>query len=357
MAALEARGLTKRYTAGAGVYDFTHAFADGKVTAIVGPSGSGKSTTLWMLAGLTAPDEGAVIVDGADVTRVPSERRNAGVVFQQYALFPHLSVRENVEFGLRVRGASQAERRHRAEEVLALTKAAHLGGRAVGRLSGGEQQRVALARALAFHPRFLLLDEPLSALDAQLREELREELATLLRSLAVTTVYVTHDQTEALAIADDLLVLRAGRIEQAGVPDGVYRAPASASVARFLGAANVLSAQCVQRAGVPYVDMGFVLFAAPSLALPVGRCEVMVRPEDLTTTADAPEHWPRFEARVVLTQFLGNRTRITLDANGVRLLWDHPGPAPALGARVTLAIAVERVVAWPLVPLAFVDRS
>ena len=194
-----------------------------------------------MIAGLADPDAGAVLLDGRDVTNVPAEKRDIGMVFQSYALFPHLNVLENVAFGLRTRGMGKAERRARAREVLETVRMGGFENRPVDGLSGGEQQRVALARALAFKPRILLLDEPLSALDAKLREDLRGELFNLLRALALTTVYVTHDQAEALALGDELVVMREGRIEQSGRPADVYHRPASPFVARFLGAANLVA--------------------------------------------------------------------------------------------------------------------
>jgi len=194
---LEARALTKSYGVVQAVKHFTHRFVEGKITTILGPSGSGKSTALALLAGIKQADGGSVFLDDCDITSVPPERRDFGMVFQSYHLFPHLDVQKNVEFGLRVRGIARREREERARETLALTRIEHLASRRITEISGGEQQRVAMARSLAIRPKVLLMDEPLSALDAKLREELRAELLRLLAHLAITTIYVTHDQSEA----------------------------------------------------------------------------------------------------------------------------------------------------------------
>ncbi len=213
----------------------------GEILALLGPSGCGKTTLLRLIAGLERPDPGGrVLFDGRDVTRQPVEKRHVGMVFQSYALFPNMTVAGNVGYGLRVRGAPRAEIDARVAEVLALCDAGGLAHRRVDQLSGGQRQRVALARAVAVRPRVLLLDEPLSALDAGLRERLRDELATLLRRFAITAVFVTHDQAEALAVADRVAVMRQGRIVQADAPRALYARPADAWVARFVGGAAPL---------------------------------------------------------------------------------------------------------------------
>lgn len=224
MSTIETRNLDKSYGTFRAVSAFSHSFREGEITTIVGPSGSGKSTTLWLIAGLTRPDGGRILIDGADVTDRAAEHRDVGMVFQSYALFPHLSVRENVEFGLRVRGIAKDERRRRAHEVLELVHMERSAQRRIQKLSGGEQQRVALARALAFRPRILLMDEPLSALDAKLREELRDELLRLLNELKLTTIYVTHDQSEAMLSAADASVLQCSSCRMV-TSKGVYVCP------------------------------------------------------------------------------------------------------------------------------------
>lgn len=345
---LEVRGLSKSYGAFAAVDSFSHSFRSGEITTIVGPSGSGKSTTLWLIAGLSRPDAGQVLIDGVDVTRDVAERRGVGMVFQSYALFPHLTVQQNVEFGLRVRNAPKSERQARAAEVLRLVKMHTSADRRVQTLSGGEQQRVALARALAFEPRVLLMDEPLSALDAKLREELRDELLRLLGDLRLTTVYVTHDQSEAMGLGSELIVMNRGRIEQAGVPAHVYRAPATLFAAGFLGAANILEGTHAQGS----IRLPFVSVPA-SGPMTDGACSVMIRPEDLELVqhAEAPEEARNrgtvFTAQVESIAFLGSHLRVTAVAAGQRLLIDarsdaiidHHQPLP-------LRIRPGKVFAW-----------
>jgi len=345
---LEVRGLRKTYHGGTLAVDgVTHAFTAGRITALLGPSGSGKSTTLWMVAGLTDPDEGAVILDGRDVTNVPAEKRDIGMVFQSYALFPHLSVADNVAFGLRARGVGKAERRRRAGEVLETVQMGRFAERRVASLSGGEQQRVALARALACRPKLLLLDEPLSALDAKLREELRLELFGFLRTLAVTTVYVTHDQAEALSLGDEVVVMKDGRVEQAGRPFDVYHRPANPFVARFLGSANIVEAEAAAPAGADELRLPF---ATIELAEPVpqGPCWAMLRPEDLEVV---PPGEADFLAVFESAYFLGAHRRVHVRAGRVELLLDVPNDV-ALdgGARIPIRIRREKVVLWPKPP-------
>ena len=199
---------------------------EGEVTAVLGTSGSGKSTALKVVGGLLPATDGRVLVDGRDVTDVPAEKRDIGIVFQSYALFPNMTVEENVGFGLRVRGVPPAARRERVAAMLATVKIGHLADKRPRQLSGGEAQRVALARAMVFQPKILLMDEPLSALDAQIRDELRAELRRFLQEFRTTTVYVTHDQTEALALGDRVAVMRGGRVVQSGTPGEIYARPA-----------------------------------------------------------------------------------------------------------------------------------
>jgi ABC-type Fe3+/spermidine/putrescine transport system ATPase subunit len=226
--------ITKRYAEGGGVRDFTCDIADGEFFALLGPSGCGKTTTLRLLAGLEIPDAGAVYFDGRDVTAVPPERRNAAMVFQSYALFPHMNVFENVAFGLRARKTPKAEIRPRVAEALELVQLQGLEKRPVAELSGGQQQRVALARALVVRPDILLLDEPLSNLDAELRYATRAQLAELQQRLRITTIYVTHDQEEALELAHRIAVLKEGTCHQIGTPIEILEAPATPFVETFL---------------------------------------------------------------------------------------------------------------------------
>ena len=333
---LEVRGLSKAYGPGRpAVASVSHVFQEGRISALLGPSGSGKSTTLWMIAGLTDPDAGSVLLDGRDVTNVPAEKRDIGIVFQSYALFPHLTVLENVAFGLRTRGVGKAERAARAREVLETVRMGAFGSRPVDGLSGGEQQRVALARALAFRPRVLLLDEPLSALDAKLREDLRAELFSLLRALALTTVYVTHDQAEALALGDELVVMREGRIEQSGRPAEVYHRPASPFVARFLGAANLVAADVSARGDD--LRLPFATIEAPPGA-EAGPCWAMLRPEDLEVVGPAEAD---FTAALASAQFLGPVQRLRVYAGRQELLLDAPNDL-AIGDEAKIPVRMKR---------------
>ncbi len=275
------------------------ALPEGGITVVIGPSGSGKSTLLRLLAGLLAPAAGAVLFDGRDVAALPTERRDVGVVFQSYALFPHLTVAENVAFGLesargrRAIGADSSGDRadttaRRVREAAALLSIEPLLPRKPGELSGGEQQRVAVARAIAPRPALLLLDEPLSALDARLRRSVRAELAALLARLATTAFYVTHDQEEAMLLADHLVVLRGGRVVQQGPPLDLYRRPADPFVAGFLGEANLLPAEVVGAAGgrlLLKTPLGPVDLAGAAPA--EARGTLVVRPEDLELAAEA----------------------------------------------------------------------
>lgn len=343
---LSVRELTKRHGSNTVVSSVSHVFEDGKITTVVGPSGAGKSTLLAMIAGLTPPDAGAVMSGDRDITSLPAEQRNMGLVFQNYALFPHLSVRENVEFGLRVRGLSKTTRRTRAEETLRLVRILPLAERRITQISGGEQQRVALARALAFRPHILLMDEPLSALDAKLREDLRTELFRLLQSLSLTTVYVTHDQVEAMSLGNTMLVMNNGRFEQSGRPLDVYRRPANAFVAAFLGSANIVEGECVESDNRRRIQLPFAVIDAPSYAQ-TGACYVMIRPEDMrlayTGAAD-------FHGSVDSTLFLGNQIRLNLTAIDQRLILDVENEVVIdQSAPIPVRINSQKVFVWPRV--------
>ena len=279
--------------------------AAGETIALLGPSGCGKTTTLRIIAGLESPDSGGrVLFDGVDVTPVPIEKRNVGMVFQSYALFPNMSVAGNVEYGLKVRGMPNAQRKARVKEMLAMMHIEPLAQRQIDQLSGGQRQRVALARAIATRPRVLLLDEPLTALDAKLRDSLRLEIDRLLRSLNITTVYVTHDQAEAMALGDRIAVMEHGRIAQIGSPQDIYCSPASTFVADFIGTMNRVSGQA---------QGDRLRFAGGSVPLgknAAGSTHVMFRPEDVQlvshTTSD-------FSGKIVSSFFLGDHTRLVID--------------------------------------------
>src|SRR5262245_53819169 len=250
---LELDGVRRSFGESIAVDDVTLCVERGERVALLGPSGCGKTTTLNLIAGFLSPESGTIRVAGRDITALPAHRRNAGMVFQQYALFPHLTVARNVGFGLRMRGLKGAEIESRVAEALALVRLQQLAGRLPRELSGGQQQRVAVARALVINPDILLLDEPLSNLDAKLRREMRTEMLRLLGSVGVTTILVTHDQEEALALANRIAVMDRGRIEQIGSPAEAFERPATGFVARFLGDPNVLRGQVVDIDGASVV--------------------------------------------------------------------------------------------------------
>jgi putative spermidine/putrescine transport system ATP-binding protein len=245
MAFLQLSGIQKSFGANVVVKNFDLAVSRGELVTFLGPSGCGKTTTLRMIAGFESPTRGQIVIDGHDVTTLRANRRNIGMVFQSYALFPNMTVAGNVGFGLRVAGKPAAEIRSRVDEMLAMIKLPELAARYPYQLSGGQQQRVSLARALASSPRILLLDEPLSALDARIRLALREEIRTLQRKLGITTIFVTHDQEEALSMSDRVVVMNDGAVEQIGTPSEIYNAPRTRFVASFVGTLNLLDGRIV----------------------------------------------------------------------------------------------------------------
>jgi putative spermidine/putrescine transport system ATP-binding protein len=307
--------------------------ARGETVVLLGPSGCGKTTMLRIIAGLTQPDAGGRVLFGeADVTRVPIERRNVGMVFQSYALFPNMTVADNIGYGLRIRGAGAAERQARVAELVALTGIEGLEQRRVDQLSGGQRQRVALARAVAVRPSALLLDEPLTALDAALRERLRGELDRLLRTLGITTIYVTHDQAEAMALGDRIVVMRKGAIAQAGTPREIYFAPASRFVAEFVGAANIVEADCV--AGALALPGGRLRLANGAAAGPV---LAMIRPESIAVAA---LETASLRGSVDGVSFIGDRQRLTVSGAAAKpILVDAPNSlAIKAGDRIGLSV-------------------
>ncbi|OHX13371.1 ABC transporter ATP-binding protein [Chromobacterium sphagni] len=317
--------------------------AAGETLVLLGPSGCGKTTTLRLIAGLEQPDAGGRVLFGADdVTWLPIESRQVGMVFQSYALFPNMSVRENIGYGLRIRKTAKDAVKRRVDELLELTRLGEFADRAIGQLSGGQRQRVALARALAPQPRALLLDEPLTALDAQLRESLRGEMDGLLRGLGVTTVYVTHDQAEAMALGDRIVVMSAGRIEQTGTPREIYYQPANAAVAGFIGTMNRLDGSW--REGALHCAGGRL----PAAAGAAPASELWFRPEDARVVAADEAGLRGVVAQAV---FLGERTRLTV--TGVcssPLLIDVAGRrAPRAGDAVGIRLLPEAWHANPAV--------
>ncbi len=285
--------LTKRFGQTTAVDNVSLTINPGELFFLLGPSGCGKTTILRMLAGFTEPTQGSIHFADRDVTRLPPEKRRVGMVFQSYALWPHMTVLENVEFGLRQRKLPRPERRQRAAEALALVQMNQYAQRKPAQLSGGQQQRVALARALAVQPDVLLLDEPLSNLDAKLRHDMRAEIRRLCRATSITTVYVTHDQKEALSLADRLAVMRQGRIEQLAPPREMYQAPTSTFVAEFLGAANLIPAT-IHSHTTTHALLDSPLGQLHATASPThsnlqqgAKVTALIRPEAITTFLDS----------------------------------------------------------------------
>jgi putative spermidine/putrescine transport system ATP-binding protein len=299
----------------------------GEFLSLLGPSGCGKTTALRLVAGFDRPTSGRVIVDGKDISNVPPNRRNMGMVFQAYSLFPNMTAEKNVEYGLRIRKQARDVRRKRVEELLELVGLSQAGKRYPHQLSGGMQQRVALARSLAIEPKVLLLDEPLSALDAKVRVQLREEIRRIQLELGITTIYVTHDQEEALSISDRVAVLYQGRIEQVGTPSEMYGSPATPFVAEFIGTMNRLEATIVDPEAAAVEFGGARLQVDAARGRPRGeRVLVLIRPEtiELEQSRDGAAADGSLAGEVVSHTFLGSVTRVKLEVTGGELTADVP---------------------------------
>jgi putative spermidine/putrescine transport system ATP-binding protein len=333
--AVEFRGIRRSYGDTHALAGLDLALHPGELLALLGPSGCGKTTALRLLAGFDRPTAGQVLIDGRDVTDVPASRRDTGMVFQAYSLFPTMTAAENVAFGLRLRKVGAAERRRRAADLLELVGLGDRGDSYPHQLSGGQQQRVALARALAVAPSVLLLDEPLSALDARVRVQLRDEIRRLQLAEGITTLFVTHDQSEALAIADRVAVLNAGRLEQVAPPQEVYASPANAFVAAFVGVVNRLTAVPDGPGRVR------VLGTTAELDGDAGAGSVIVRPEALTVGGDGTGE----PGTVVTRTFLGAVTRLVVATDVGEVTVDaatRPG-LPDAGERTVVRLDTDRV--------------
>lgn len=337
---VEFTGVVKEFSGLRALDGFNLTLHAGECVALLGPSGSGKTTALRVLAGLESTDAGSITIDGIDVSALATSKRDMGMVFQSYSLFPHLSAGENVEFGLRMRKIKPAERRSRASAALALVGLEHHFDRFAHQLSGGQQQRVALARALVTEPRVLLLDEPLSALDAKVRVQLRDEIRRIQTELGITTLFVTHDQDEALAIADRVAVMRSGNIEQVGTPEELYSRPATPFIADFVGLSNRIVG--IVRDGNAEVYGTRLPLIDPTAS--EGPVRVAVRPEDIEFSTEG------LAAIVVASSFLGSlrRTTVLLPDGSIVFLQHGVRIHPKTGESVFLKFTGVPVSTEPL---------
>jgi len=340
-AAISLEAVVKRYGGAAAVNEVTLSIGEGEFFSLLGPSGCGKTTTLRMIAGFVAPDAGRVLLQGTDVTNTPPNRRNVNMVFQQYALFPHMSVYDNIAFGLSVKRVPRDERDPRILEMLKVVSLEGMEKRRPGQLSGGQQQRVALARALVNRPAALLLDEPLGALDVKLRKQMQLELKRIQHELGTTFVYVTHDQEEALAMSDRIAVMNGGLVEHVGSPREVYERPSTAFVADFIGSLNafdVIAAELVGGYAVAQLDRGgrVVVRIADGVAKGA-QLRVAVRPERVhVVEPGSEEHGSVVSGTVVDTVYLGMYTQVHADTQLGRIVCHAENP-PRPNSSVTLA--------------------
>ncbi|MGY6704115.1 ABC transporter ATP-binding protein [Roseinatronobacter sp.] len=356
MGAVSLNNIVKRFGTFQAVERTSLTIPEGAFVTLLGPSGCGKTTTLRMIAGLLDPTEGEIIINGKRVNDVPIHKRNLGLVFQNYALFPHKTVAENVAFGLRYRNVAKSEIARRVNDALELVQLPHLGNRYPKALSGGQQQRIALARAIVIEPDVLLLDEPLSALDANLREDMRVELKNIQARIGVTTVFVTHDQSEALAMSDQIVVMSNGRVEQVGAPEDVYNTPASEFVAKFLGASNILDGRCLSRGsdGAVLEVPVFGKVTVPSAKAPhlagEGAAKLVIRAEKLLLRDSPPESGVfAAPAMVETVDYQGQSVRYFVRAGdtqlqAINMIDERPFP---VGAQVHITLRPRDCAALP----------
>ena len=355
MSAVTLKDIVKRFGTLTAVHPTTLEIPEGTFLTLLGPSGCGKTTNLRMIAGLLDPTEGEILIGGRRVNDVPIHKRNLGLVFQNYALFPHKTVAENVAFGLKYRDVPKSEIPGRVQAALELVQLPAMGDRYPKELSGGQQQRIALARAIVIEPDVLLLDEPLSALDANLREDMRVELKRIQERIGVTPVFVTHDQSEALAMSDYIVVMSEGRVEQVGKPEEVYNTPASEFVANFLGASNILAARCTDHGEAVMIEEAtFGRLQVPVAKAPnltgTGAAKLVVRAEKLLLAKDAaPEGVISVPATVETVDYQGQAVRYFVRAGEVQLQainMIHERPF-AQGAEVHLHLRPQDCAALP----------
>ncbi|MCF7647172.1 ABC transporter ATP-binding protein [Bacillus subtilis] len=346
MAFLNIKNLKKSFGTNTVVHDFSLAVEKGEFISFLGPSGCGKTTVLRMIAGFESPDQGVIEINGQDVVDLKPNKRNIGMVFQAYALFPNMTVAQNVAFGLRVSGKPKAEIDATVKEMLELIRLEHLADRFPYQMSGGQQQRVALARALATKPQVLLLDEPLSALDAKIRISLREEIRAIQRQLGITTVFVTHDQEEALSISDRIVVMHEGKADQIGTPFDIYNRPASRFVASFVGTLNMLEAR-VTDPQQNKADLGGAIITVPQSLAAHKQGDMVtlaLRPEAISLDA-SPTRDSKAEVIVQDVHFLGSviRTRVILGGNQLSFdSFNNPAVRPPQhGDKITVHFSAQ----------------
>lgn len=344
MSSITLRGLTKRFGAVAAVQDLDLEIQEGELVTLLGPSGCGKTTTLRLIAGLEVPDAGEVLFSGRPVTALPPERRNVGIVFQSYALFPHMTVWQNVAFGLEMRRESTRLIQDRVGAILDRVQLRGLENRYPHQLSGGQQQRVALARALVMNPAVLLLDEPLANLDARLREDMRFYIRQLQREVGITTVYVTHDQAEAMVLADRIAIMRDGRLQQIGPPEEIYRRPSSAWVAEFVGLSNFIPGRVAGREnGLLVVRTAAGTFTCAGQAEAGADVLICVRPEALRFDETYPN---RLRGTVRERVYLGNLVDYRVEAPGGLVLRVQTDPSRAVAPGGTVDLSFDPSAAW-----------
>lgn len=346
------RGVTRRFSATTALQDFNLEITGGKFVTLLGPSGCGKSTALNCLAGLLELSAGEILLNGKPIQQVPAEKRGFGMVFQNYALFPHLNVMRNVSYGLELRGVPRAERERRVQRALSLVHLEEFGKRYPAQLSGGQQQRLAIARTIVLEPALLLLDEPLSNLDANLRNEMRIELKRIHNELKLTTVYVTHDQSEAMSLSDLVVVMRLGQIEQIGSPQAIYNQPASLFVARFMGYLNQLSVTIVGKEGDNWLvktNGGTTLLASATTAERAHwqtgqRVLACSRPDE--TLADPLPTTNHMQGRVQLVEYVGREYEalVKLEGEEDTQLLVHSSHAPESGSLLEFGIRSNRLL-------------
>jgi iron(III) transport system ATP-binding protein len=337
MTCVRLENINRRFGDAVALRDINLQISAGELFFLLGPSGCGKSTLLRLIAGLLEPTSGKIFFNDRDVTAFPTRERNAVMCFQSYALWPHMTIRQNISFGLDARKIPAPAKEKRLQEVLRLVQLHDLAGRKPAALSGGQQQRVALARSLAVEPDCLLLDEPLSNLDAKLRLEMRSEIRRICKSAGFTTIYVTHDQKEALAVADRLAVMNAGQIAQIGTPAEIFQNPANSFVADFLGQTNLLRGSVIRREG----QTVFVKTAAGEIAAIAGGSApdsviVSIRPEKIRFASAASSGVNRFAGKIIESTFGGDTTEYVISIGGERIRMISPLPAPRSAGEIAI---------------------